>query len=107
MKTNRIENAKNGWMVGLFDGAILKSNFEVCYRGLTAKTKIQPHHHKLSTELTLIIKGQMIVNGQTLEDGDIFIIEPNETLECEVIEDTQIVVVKDKSYPCDKHGGNK
>jgi len=103
MRTDRIENAKNGWMVGMFDGAILQSNFEVCYKSLSAKKIMESHYHKLSTELTFIISGKMVVNGETLEDGDIFIIEPNETLECEVVEDTKIVVVKDKSYPSDKH----
>ena len=36
------------------------------------------HHHKIATEITLIARGRVKMNGVEYQKGDIIVIEPNE-----------------------------
>ncbi|WP_279041434.1 cupin domain-containing protein [Campylobacter helveticus] len=57
----------------------------------------QKHHHKITTEITLIVRGRVKMNGVEYQKGDIIVIEPNEASDFEALEDTISVVVK---MPC-------
>ena len=78
-------------------------DFEVCWQGNPAGAKDIPHLHKIITELQLITKGRMIINGEEFGPGDIYMSEPGEPYYAEYLEDTQVVAIKFPSIPTDKY----
>jgi hypothetical protein len=97
------ECGARGWFIGDFDGAVHRTkDFEVTYqknpRGQTAS-----HIHKLAYEITLVISGRQICNGQMFEAGDICVLEPGDISQIEYLEETEVVTIKTPSVPSDKH----
>ena len=97
------ECGSRGWFIGDFDGAVHRTkDFEVTYqknpRGQTAS-----HIHKLAYEITLVISGLQICNGQMFSAGDICILEPGDISQIEYLEETEVVTIKTPSIPSDKH----
>ena len=52
--------------------------------------------------ITVIISGKVKMKGKLFESNDIILIEPNESTDFEVIEDTITAVLKSASVPEDK-----
>lgn len=104
MKTSKLsECGARGWFIGDFAKAAFKTkDFEVTYqknsRGQTAS-----HIHKIVHEITLVISGRQICNGQIFEAGDICILEPGDISQIEYLEETEVVTIKTPSVPSDKH----
>jgi len=104
MKTSKLsECGARGWFIGDFDGAVHRTkDFEVTYqknsRGQTAS-----HIHKIAYEITLVISGRQICNGQMFSAGDICILEPGDISQIEYLEETEVVTIKTPSVPSDKH----
>ena len=104
MKTSKLsECGARGWFIGNFAKAAFKTkDFEVTYqknsRGQTAS-----HIHKIVHEITLVISGRQICNGQMFEAGDICILEPGDISQIEYLEETEVVTIKTPSVPSDKH----
>lgn len=104
MKVFNIDDMKGGWFVGDFDPSILRTDkFEVGLHQHKKGDDTHDHYHKQSTEINVIIKGKMIVNGRYLSSGDIFVFEPYTVSEAEFLEDTDLIVVRDASNPTDKY----
>ena len=104
MKKYNIKDFYRGWFVGNFDPAILRTEqFEV---GLLThpKGEVWPTHiHKIATEYNLLVEGKMVLNGVTIEQGEIFVIEPNEPAIPTFLEDCKILCIKVPSVPGDKY----
>jgi len=93
-----------GWVIGNFDPALFKTDaFEVGV--LThAKGEIWPKHfHAAHTEYNVLVKGSMIICGETINEGEIFVLNPNEVADPVFLEDCTIVCIKQPSVPGDKH----
>jgi hypothetical protein len=93
----------NGWFVGNFEPSIIKTqNCEVAIKKYN-KGVIEPaHFHKMSKEITAIVKGTVRINNVTIYEGQIVLIEENEIAKFEAIEDVTTVVFKTVSIPNDK-----
>ena len=104
MKKFRFEDMKRGWFIGDFEPTAFKTkNFEVAY-GMHKKGDVwDKHYHKIATEITLIVKGKVRVNEEIFIKNDIFIVEPNESVDPLFLEDTEYVVIKTISDPTDKY----
>ena len=63
------------------------------------------HHHRIATELTLILAGEARMNGATYRAGDIVRIEPGESTDFEAVTDVTTVVAKVPSVAGDKYPG--
>jgi len=104
MKRTTLNNCgARGWFIGNFDGAVHRTtDFEICYqknpRGQTAS-----HIHKLAYEITLVISGRQICNGQMFTAGEICVLEPGDISQIEYLEETEVVTIKTPSIPTDKH----
>ena len=61
------------------------------------------HYHKIATEINYLIRGKMNLSGTTLEEGDIFILQPGEIAIPEFLTDCELVVVKTPSIKGDKY----
>jgi len=93
-----------GWFVGAFEPALIRlPECEVAIKRYSAGKTEPKHHHKIATEITVIISGEAKINGNKLVAGDICIIEPNETAEFQAITDVTTVVVKSPSVHGDKY----
>ncbi len=65
------DSGSRGWFIGDFDTAVYRTkDFEVTYQKLP-RSKPDSHKHKLITEITLVISGRQICNGEIFAAGDI------------------------------------
>lgn len=91
-----------GWFVGDFDGAVYRTKgFEVCYQ-LNPRGHTLSHIHKEITEITLVISGKLLLNGEIFEAGEIHVLYPGEVSQLEYLEETSVVTIKTPSIPSDK-----
>ncbi len=111
MDITRIENMKGGWFIGNFEPSVWKTDkFEAAVHDYKKGEEKEPHYHKLGTEINLLLKGKFILrnydgkgSSQELNEGDIFIIHPNEIADPIFLEDCKIMIIKTPSIPGDKY----
>ena len=104
MQVSRIENMTRGWFIGNFlPSAYRTSDFEVGFLKYKAGEKWDAHYHKLSVEINLLVRGSMVIQGKTLNAGDIFVLERYEVSDPVYLTDCEIIVVKVPSSPSDKY----
>jgi quercetin dioxygenase-like cupin family protein len=96
-----------GWFVGSFSPTVLDTGAcEVACKRYRAGDREDRHYHKLATEVTLVVEGQIAMNGIQWHAGDIVVVEPNEAIEFEAVEDAITVVVKVPGAANDKYPGS-
>lgn len=101
MKNYKENELIKGWFIGSFDPSCFKTNAcEVAVKRYRANDYEPSHHHKISTEITFIVNGSVLMNGIQYNTGDILIIEPNESTDFLCLTDTITTVVK---VPCVLH----
>jgi len=106
MEIARLEDMTNGWFVGDFDPAILRTAAcEVAVKIYAAGDREALHHHKRATEITVVLSGRVRMAGKELSAGDIIKLEPGEATDFEALTDTVSVVVKTPSAAADKFPG--
>jgi quercetin dioxygenase-like cupin family protein len=106
MRKARLADMTKGWFVGDFDPTALRTPAaEVAVKTYRAGDREDRHHHKVATELTVILSGEVRMNGQTFRDGDVVTIEPGESTDFEAVTDVTTVVVKVPSVAGDKYPG--
>ena len=104
MKKFRLDKMTRGWIVGDFDPAVLKTkDCEVGYKIYKAGDTEDAHYHKVATELTLVTKGIITLNGIKYSEGDIAVIEPGEIVKFRSVTDAENVVFKIPSVKGDKY----
>ena len=95
MKVHKLKDMVKGWFVGNFEPSLFKTDLvEVGVKEYKAGDKEQLHYHKIATEITVIVKGMVIMNGIVYNDGDIITIEPGESTNFEALTNTITTVVK-------------
>lgn len=107
MKHARLENMVKGWFVGDFSPAALRTDAcEVAVKHYKAGDQETLHHHKVGTEVTLIVSGRVRMAGQEWGPGDIVVLEPSEATSFEALTDATNVVIKTPSVVGDKYEGS-
>jgi quercetin dioxygenase-like cupin family protein len=102
----RLDEMTKGWFVGAFAPTALRTDSaEVAVKTYKAGDRENRHHHKVATELTLILVGEVRMNGTTYRNGDIVRIEPGESTDFEAVTDVTTVVVKVPCVAGDKYPG--
>ncbi len=95
MKTAQIKDMTKGWFVGNFEPSLYKTNnVEVAVKSYEAGTYEKKHYHKIATEITVVLKGKIVMNNIQYTEGDIIIMEPGETTDFLALTDAENVVVK-------------
>ena len=95
MKTAKLSEMTKGWFVGNFEPTLYKTNdVEVAVKTYAAGAYEKKHYHKIATEITVITKGTVRMNGVEYSVGDIIIMEPNEATDFYAVTDAENVVVK-------------
>lgn len=103
MKTYKLDNMIRGWFVGDFESAFRTKDCEVAVMRYKAGDKDKKHYHKVATELTVVVKGKVMINGKEYCEGEIIVMEPGDVSEFQALTDAIDVVVKMPSVVGDKY----
>jgi quercetin dioxygenase-like cupin family protein len=104
MKKHNLDDMVGGWFIGHFEPTLLKTDdFEVAVKIYKKGDYEENHFHKIATEYTLILDGEVIMSGENYSSGDIIIIKPNESTDFRALTDVKTVVVKTPSVANDKY----
>ena len=98
------EAGDRGWFVGQFERAVFKTDlveaaFQTNYKGEVS----EPHYHKIATEINLITRGMVKINGELYTAGQGVVFYPGDVAECEYLEDTDTMVIKTPGPLNDKY----
>lgn len=104
MKTAHLDNMFKGWFVGNFTPTVLSTEAcEVAVKRYRAGELESAHFHKIATEVTLVLSGQIRMAGKEWGPGDIVVLSPGEVTDFEALTDAVNVVVKIPCAPNDKY----
>jgi hypothetical protein len=107
MKVHKLEEMIKGWFIGKFTPTIVcTSDVEVAVKTYKAGDYEATHHHKIATEITVIIDGSVRMNGAEYTSGTIIVLEPNEESDFLALTDVTTTVVKIPGAPNDKYAGS-
>lgn len=103
MKKYKLDQFTRGWLVGDFAPSIIHTkSFEFMVRFYKAGEKEQKHIHKVADEITVIINGRFLIDGQTLIKGDVIHLLPGDSIDFECLENGANAVIKIPSVKGDK-----
>lgn len=104
MEVKKLDNMIKGWFVGDFEPSVLRTReFEVACKHYKAGEVEERHVHRIASEVTLIVTGEVAMNGRRYSRGDIIRLDPGESADFQVMIDTITVVVKRPSAAGDKY----
>ena len=75
---------------------------EVSYKRHPRGEKWDTHYHEKITEVNLLVRGRMIMQGREIFAGDVFVVKPFEIADPKFLEDCEIVCVKHPGIANDK-----
>jgi quercetin dioxygenase-like cupin family protein len=95
MNKFQLNTFTRGWFVGAFKPSLFDTDqVEVAVQKFSAGATEPRHCHKIATEITVIVKGRVKMNGEIIGEGEIVVIEPGSYTDFYAIEDTITTVVK-------------
>jgi hypothetical protein len=103
-----INNMFKGWFIGNFEPTLYQTNdVEVAVKHYKAGDFENTHYHKIATEFTVILNGQVEMNGIKYYNNDIVKVNPGVSTDFKAITDVTTVVVKIPGAQNDKYLKNK
>ena len=104
MKHFQMCNMVKGWFVGGFSPSAFQTNgCEVAIKYYKKGDVESAHYHKVATEITVVISGQIRMAGKEWREGDIIVLDPSEITDFEALTDAVNVVVKTPGQSNDKY----
>jgi quercetin dioxygenase-like cupin family protein len=95
MKKSNLNDMVRGWFVGGFSPSLFNTtDVEIAVQRFSKGDVEAMHCHKIATEITVIVSGRAVMNGDEYGEGDIVVIEPGEYTDFNALEDTVTTVVK-------------
>jgi len=95
---------ERGWFAGQFDRAVFVTNqFEAAFQTNYPGEVSAAHYHKIATEINLITRGRVRINGEIYTAGMGLILYPGDIGECEYLEETDTFVIKTPGPLNDKY----
>ncbi len=90
--------------MGNFEPSLFNTNdVEVAVKKYNAGDYEEIHYHKIATEITVIISGEVEMNGIRYKENDMIVMEPFDKTDFLAITDTINVVVKVPGANDDKY----
>lgn len=104
MKLHKLSNMIRGWMVGKFLPNVYEKDYELGFKYYQKGDYEKSHKHLLSEEVTIVLFGEVEMNGIQYTEGDIVIQEKDEFTDFKCLSDRAITAVyrPDGSFPNDK-----
>jgi hypothetical protein len=94
----KLSAMSKGWFVGNFSPTLYATEaVEVAVKEYPAGFAEEWHYHKIATEFTVIVTGEVEMNGKRYGKGDIIVIPPGEGTDFRALTATVTTVVK---LPC-------
>lgn len=107
MKHLQLADMVKGWFVGAFSPtAYATTECEVAVKTYKKGDREETHYHKVATEITVVISGQVKMLGKVWSAGDIVVLDPYTATDFEALTDASNVVVKLPGAPNDKYLGH-
>ncbi len=104
MDVHNLKDMFKGWFVGDFTPTVFKSDaIEVAVKHYRAGEREESHFHKVATELTVVVTGEIKIGGQLFKAGDIVVVHPGEAKDFEAVTDAALTIVKAPSVKGDKY----
>jgi hypothetical protein len=104
MESFNVKDMINGWFIGNFEPTLLNTgDFEVALKRYKMGDIEKEHTHKIATEFTLIVEGEVEMNGMKYVKDEIIKINPHESTDFKCLTDVISVVVKIPSVKMDKY----
>lgn len=104
MKLSKLGAMEKGWFIGNFNPTLFATeDVEVAVKKYAAGVSEKRHYHRVATEFTVIIEGEVEMNGERYVSGDIVVIAPFEKTDFIAITDAVTTVVKIPGAPNDKY----
>lgn len=95
---------KGGWFIGDFEPSVLRTTeFEAGHKFHYKGEIYKAHIHQVATEINFLLRGQIKIQGQIMNTGDIIVIEPGDLSDPEFLEDCDFFVIKVPSVIGDKY----
>lgn len=99
-----LDDMVKGWFIGNFNPTLYATNdVEVAVKMYKAGEVEEAHHHKISTEFTVILSGEVEMSGMHYKHGAILKIKPGISTNFKALVDTTTVVVKIPGASNDKY----
>ena len=106
MNRFRLEDMVKGWFVGDFEPAAFASkDVEVAIKKYQAGDYEEIHYHKVATEITVVISGEVKMLDQVWSEGDIIVLEPGTATDFTALTNAVNAVVKIPGVLDDKYPG--
>lgn len=107
MKHFQLADMVKGWFVGSFSPtAHATTACEVAVKNYKKGDREETHYHKVATEITVVISGQVRILGRVWSAGDIIVLDPYTATDFEALTDASNVVVKLPGASNDKYLGH-
>lgn len=104
MTIHNLNDFKGGWVVGDFDPSLIHSrDAEVSVKHYKKDDVEQAHVHKIADEVTIIVSGNVIMNGRLLTANDIVFLPAGEPATFVALTDAITCVIKSPSIKGDKY----
>ncbi len=104
MKVNNLQEMIGGWFIGNFDPTLLRTDsFEIAIKRYKKGDYDSEHYHKIATEFTVVVEGEVEMSGNRYWKDDIITILPNESRDFRALTDVITVVVKFPGATNDKY----
>lgn len=104
MQVAKLESMVKGWFIGNFHPTLYTTEaVEVAVKEYPAGFSEEWHYHKIATEFTVIVYGEVEMNGQRYSKGDIIVISPGEGTDFRTLAPTITAVVKIPGAANDKY----
>lgn len=104
MRRASLEDMIGGWFVGDFAPTVLATrDVEVAIKRYAVGDREASHHHRVATEVTVLVAGQARIGGEPLSAGDIIVLDPGESSDFEALTDVTVVTVKHPGARDDKY----
>lgn len=105
MKLHKLSDMTRGWMVGKFSPSLYDKDYEIGFKYYKGGDYEKSHKHLLSEEVTIILLGEVEMNGAKYSEGDIVVQEKGEYTDFRCLSERVITAVyrPDGSFPNDKY----
>jgi hypothetical protein len=104
MKKIKLDDMIGGWFIGNFTPTVLNNScFEAGVKYYKKGDFENAHYHKISTEYTVIVEGEVKMNNIIYKKGDIIVISPMESTDFIALTDVTTTVIKIPSSINDKY----
>lgn len=106
MQVHSLHDMVKGWFVGNFEPAALRTDaVEVAVKRYRAGDYEPRHHHRIATEITVVVQGRVRMREQEFGEGSIVVLHPYEDTDFLALTDAVNVVVKLPGASNDKYEG--